>query len=231
MNGLLSIYESDPSYNTGTAKKFFDLLNKNGVDAYVAYGCQKSQTENDTPDYIADDALVSSKPHQLTSEEVNKLYSEGITYMSKGKVSKHAKLNTSIRPAIAIQSLFGKQAFINKHSWLQGHDGFVMLLGLGQVQSQVDVFAPNNGHMLVLEELDVAGSHEAIDHEADKPMQVRIDHAMPFKNLTAAAVFLREHFGHGFTNPLPCKTHKVSIFGNGKTAPRLVGDFNDRKLW
>lgn len=96
MNGLLKIYESDPSYKTGTAKKFFNLLNKNGLDEYVKYGSQKNQTENDPPDYIADDALVNSNPHQLSSEEVKKLYFEGVTYMSKGKFNKQAKLNTSI---------------------------------------------------------------------------------------------------------------------------------------
>jgi Ca2+-binding RTX toxin-like protein len=116
--------------------------------------------------------------------------------------------------AIAIRLLFGQQPLINKHSGLQRHYGFVVLLGFGQVQSQVDVFAANDGDMLVLEELDVAGPHEAIDHEPDEPMQVRIDHAMPFKNLTAAAVFLGERLGHRFPNPLPCKTHKVAIFGD-----------------
>ena len=74
-----------------------------------------------------------------------------------------------------------------------------MLLDLRQVQSQVDMLAANYGHMLLLEELDVIGSHETIDHEANEPMQVGIDHPVPLKNLPAASVFLRELFRHLFT--------------------------------
>jgi hypothetical protein len=55
-----------------------------------------------------------------------------------------------------------------------------VLLGLRQVQSQLGVLAPNDGDMLMLKELDATGSHQAIDHESDEPMQVRIDHPVPF---------------------------------------------------
>ena len=78
-----------------------------------------------------------------------------------------------------------------------------MLLGFGQVQSQVDVFAPNDGDMLMFEELDVARPHEPIDHEADEPMQVSIDVPVIFKNLPTAAVFFGERLGHGLANSLP----------------------------
>ncbi len=113
---------------------------------------------------------------------------------------------------------------------MQGHDGFVVLLGLWQVQSQVDVFAPNDGHMLVLDELDIAGSHEPVDHEANEPMQVQVDLPVLLKNLPAASVFFRELVRHCFANSLPCKTHKVSVFGNSKASAWLVRDLDDWEL-
>ena len=76
------------------------------------------------------------------------------------------------------------------------------------------MFAPNDVDMLMFEELDVAGPHEPIDHEADEPMQVSIDVPVIFKNLPTAAVFFGERLGHGFAYALPCKTHKISVFGN-----------------
>jgi hypothetical protein len=57
--------------------------------------------------------------------------------------------------------------------------------------------------MHVFDELDVVASHEAIDHEANQPMQLCVDLSVPLKKVTAAAVFLRKHIWHGFTNPLP----------------------------
>lgn len=99
-----------------------------------------------------------------------------------------------------------------------------------QVQSQVDVPAPNDGHMLVLQELDVAGAHEPVDHESDRPVQVGVDLAVLRQYGFAAAVFLGELVGHRLTDLLPRQSHQVPVFGNGKTAPRLVRDLDDRKL-
>jgi len=67
-----------------------------------------------------------------------------------------------------------------------------VLLGLWQVLPQVDVLAANDAHMLMLEELDVARTHETVDHESNKPMHVRIDHTVPFKNLCKTALLAVE---------------------------------------
>jgi hypothetical protein len=61
------------------------------------------------------------------------------------------------------------------HSRLQCDYGFVVLLGLWQVQSQVDVLGSDHRHVLVLQEFDVTGTHKAIDHKANQPSQVRAD--------------------------------------------------------
>lgn len=96
MNGLLSIYKSDLSFRTGTAEKLYMLLTQDGLDKYVAYGIQKSDNEEEKPDCITDAALVKSKQHQLTTEEIKKLYSEGVKHMVTGTNSKQAKLSLSI---------------------------------------------------------------------------------------------------------------------------------------
>ena len=85
----------------------------------------------------------------------------------------------SLRPAIAVvvslPQLPSQQPFIHIHSWLQGDDGFVVLLGLWQVQPQIDVLGSDHRHVLVLQELDVTGTHEAIDHKTYQPSQVLTD--------------------------------------------------------
>lgn len=50
--------------------------------------------------------------------------------------------------------------FIDAHRWAQADDGFVMLLGFGQGQSQIGLLGPHHLHMLVLEHFDVSGSHK-----------------------------------------------------------------------
>ena len=72
--------------------------------------------------------------------------------------------------AVSLSQLPSQQPFIHMYSWLQCDYGFVVLLGLWQVQPQVDVFGSDHSHVLVLQELDVAGTHEAVDHEAYQPV-------------------------------------------------------------
>lgn len=59
--------------------------------------------------------------------------------------------------AVSLTQLPSQQPFIHIHSSLKGDDGFVVLLCFWQVQPQVDVLGSDYSHVLVLQELDVAG--------------------------------------------------------------------------
>lgn len=64
-----------------------------------------------------------------------------------------------------------------------------MLFGFRQVKPQVDVLAAHNCYMLVFDELDIAGTHKPVHHEANKPVQVCVDTPILFKDVVAAAIF------------------------------------------
>ena len=131
--------------------------------------------------------------------------------------------------AQALRHLPSQQPFIHIHSWLQGDDGFVVLLGLWQVQSQVDVLGSHNGHVLVLQELDVTGTHKAIDHKAYQPSQVLTDAPILLNIEFTSAAFGCDRSWDSSSNQPPCPRNQAAVFPNCEAAPWLALDLHTGK--
>ena len=117
------------------------------------------------------------------------------------------------------------------YSWLQGNDGFVVLLGLWQVQPQVDVFGSDHSHVLVLQEFDVAGTHKAIDHKAYQPSQVRADAPILLHIEFTSAAFGGNRCGHPCARQSPCPRNQAAVFTNCEAATWLALDLHTGKTW
>ena len=133
--------------------------------------------------------------------------------------------------AVSLTQLPSQQPFIHMHSRLQCDYGFVVLLGLWQVQPQVDVFGSHNSHVLVLQELDVTRTHKAIDHKADQPSQVRADTPILLHIEFTTPAFGGDRCGHSSSYKSSCPRNQAAVFPNCEAATWLALDLHTGKTW
>jgi len=84
--------------------------------------------------------------------------------------------------------------------------------------------------MLVLEELDVTGPHEAVDHESNHPRQVLTDHGVLIQIEFTPAAVRCEFSGYSLTNALPGQANQAPVLSHGKTAPGVLFDGDGGEL-
>jgi hypothetical protein len=84
--------------------------------------------------------------------------------------------------------------------------------------------------MLVLEELDVTGPHEAVDHESNHPRQILADHSVLIQILFTPAAVHSEFSGYALANPLPGQANQAPVLSHAKTAPGVLFDGDGGEL-
>jgi len=103
-----------------------------------------------------------------------------------------------------------------------------MLLTRWQIQAQVNVPPPNNGHVLVLQVLDVAWPYEAVDHKADQPIQVAADHSVTINEVASALAANAGLDGDALADRAFGCVRQLLVFHHGEAASWLVGDLDGR---
>ena len=112
----------------------------------------------------------------------------------------------------------------------QGNNGSIMLFGLRQGQAQIGVLAPHHFHMPVLEELEIAGANEAIDHKANGPRQVWRHGAIAEPQLEVLAQLVVRQ-GMVLAPQLASCSHDLPVFAGCECASRAGLNFDAGKLW